>query len=313
MLTETGNNDLEALDFAISVPLSRLEALDFSGNRLSFIDLAEIPKLKTLKLDRNSIATIESLSRLKYLETLSWREQILVPAYGFSEAQYQHCHEVHDLCLSGNAISTFAPWTPFLNLQNLELASTGLQSLSSDFGLRCPNLRTVNLNYNAIRDLRPLLGVVKLQMVFIAGNRVSRLRRTAAVLDRIGKDILEIDLRNNPLTVGFYTPQSASREEKQLVPRSDQNPIEDEETEARDAQAYLLPALDNESDERSKERLDEDTKLRRRVYEMLVINSCKRLERLDGLEVNRRNVGNRDGVWERLVELGVLKEKDAKH
>ena len=308
-LTQTGNNSLEALDFDISIPLSRLETLDISDNRLSFIDLAEIPNLKTLKLDRNSIASLESLSSLKHLETLSWREQTLDPAYGFSEVQYQHCHEIRNLCLSGNAISMFAPSKPFLNLQNLELASTGLQTLSTDFGLSCPNLRTLNLNYNAIRDLRPLLGIVKLQKLCIVGNRVARLRRTAAVIDRLWRELSEIDLRNNPLTVGFYTPQSSPREEKQMVTHEPQTATNHEEADARNTKAYLLPSLDNELDERSKERLDEDTKLRRRVYEMLIINGCENLERLDGLEVNRRSIGNRDSVWARLVELGVLKEK----
>lgn len=289
-----------------------MEHLNISNNRLSFIDLAEVPKLKTLKLDKNSIASIESLSSLKYLETLSWREQTLVPAYGFSEVQYQHCHEVRNLYLSGNTVSSFAPSTSFLNLQNLELASTGLQSLSYDFGLRCPNLRTLNLNYNALRDLRPLLGIVKLRRLFLAGNRVSRLRRTAAVLDRLGKDLLELDLRNNPLTVGFYTPQDASRDEKQVVSCKFKIPTDGVDTEGRDWNSYLLPPLEGEVDERSKERLDEDTKLRRRVYEMLIVNGCKNLERLDGLQVDRRKVGGRDDIWDRLLELGVLKEKDAK-
>lgn len=271
--------------------------------------------MNTLNLDGNSIASIESLNSLTNLDTLFWRNQALIPAYGFSEIQYQECHEIRNLHLSGNTISTFAPSTPFLNLQHLELASTGLQTLCSDFGLKCPNVRNLNLNYNAIRDLRPLLGIVKLQKLSLAGNRVSRLRRTAAVLDRLGEELLETDLRNNPLTVGFYTPQEPPRQEKQIVPhnpsqRSSDNDIEDIEKQA--AKAYLLPSLDNRSDNSSRERLDEDTKLRRRVYEMLIVNGCKKLEGLDGLEVDRGAVGRRDGVWERLVEIGVLKERGGK-
>lgn len=42
---------------------------------------------------------------------------------------------------------------------------------------------------------------------------------------------------------------------------------------------------------------------------MLVINGCKTLERLDGMEVDREMVGRRDGIWERLIDLGVLKAK----
>lgn len=282
-----------------------------SGNRLSFIDLAELPRLKALRLDRNSIASIESLACVKGLETLSWREQALVPAYGFSELQYQHCNEVRHLYLSGNTISAFTPPVPFLNLQHLELASTGLQTLSTDLGLKCPNLRTLNLNYNALRDLRPLLGIMKLRSLSVVGNRVARLRRTAAVIDRLGKDLSNIDLRNNPLTVGFYSPQDTYRGGKQIVPRTSQVVRNEEDDGARTGDHYILPPPDHTVDLSFRERLDEDTKLRRRVYEMLIINGCKSLLRLDGLGVDRKSLGCQDGVWERLLELGVLKEKSA--
>lgn len=45
------------------------------------------------------------------------------------------------------------------------------------------------------------------------------------------------------------------------------------------------------------------------MYEMLVVCGCKRLRVLDGLEVDRRAVVRRDGVWERLREVGVLRVK----
>ena len=270
-----------------------------------------MPKLKVLDIDKNSVAQISNLNCLKQLETLSWREQKLDTASSLSEIQYNECYEVRNLYLSGNPLSDFAPSTPFLNLHNLELASTGLQTLPLDFGLQCPNVRILNANYNAIHDLRPLLGIVKLEKMFLAGNRVSRLRRTAAVLDRVGKGLLEVDLRNNPLTVGFYTPQEPAREEKRVIPhgRNSRASDQDAQHDLHEIGVYLLPNIDKAADNLSRERLDEATKLRRRVYEMLVINGCKTLERLDGLEVDREMVGRRDGVWERLIELGVLKAR----
>lgn len=306
-----GYNDLEILDISRSNPLSNLETLNISNNCLSFLEVAAMPKLKILNIDKNSIAQIEDLNCLKQLETLSWREQTLTPASSLLEIQYNDCYEIRNLFLSGNPLPEFAPSTPFLNLHHLELASTGLQSFPPDFGLQCPNVRILNGNYNAIRDLRPLLGIVKLEKLLVAGNRISRLRRTAAVLDRVGKGLLEVDLRNNPLTVGFYTPQEPAREEKRVVPHG-RNSIASNDEVGSDFQntvAYLLPAVDKAADNLSRERLDEDTKLRRRVYEMLVINGCKTLERLDGLEVDREMVGRKDGIWERLIDLGVLKAK----
>ncbi|KAF6236153.1 hypothetical protein HO173_005782 [Letharia columbiana] len=304
-------NDLEILDISRSKPLSNLETLNISNNCLSFLEVAAMPKLKILNIDKNSIAQIEDLNCLKQLETLSWREQTLTPASSLLEIQYNDCYEVRNLFLSGNPLPEFAPSTPFLNLHHLELASTGLQSFPPDFGLQCPNVRILNGNYNAIRDLRPLLGIVKLEKLLVAGNRISRLRRTAAVLDRVGKGLLEVDLRNNPLTVGFYTPQEPAREEKRVVPHGRNSIASNDEvwSDFQNTVAYLLPAVDRAADNLSRERLDEDTKLRRRVYEMLVINGCKTLERLDGLEVDREMVGRKDGIWERLIDLGVLKAK----
>ena len=302
------------MDFSISNPLLSLQTLNLSYNRLAFIDLAELPNLKVLNLDKNSIAALEGLSNLKSLETVSWREQTLISAYGFSEVQYQHCHEVRNLYLSGNRLSTFAPSRAFLNLHHLELASTGLQILSSDFGVKCPNLRTININYNAIRDLQPLLGIVKLERLFLAGNRLSKLRRTIRVLQRLGTTLLEIDLRNNPLTVGFHTPQEPAREDENWVAlqRRNQNQhtnYEDQDPELKRIEAFLLPALNKEMDHTLRERLDEDTKLRRRVHELLIAHACPLLERLDGLHLDMKVVKKKDGVWERLVELGIVNEK----
>ena len=117
-------------------------------------------------------------------------------------------------------------------------------------------------------------------------------------------------MRNNPLTVGFYTPQPAgSKSEKQLVLSSSNPPQDDDEDEADPTEAYLLPASDREADKVARKRLDGDTKLRRRVYEMLLAANCKQLHMLDGLEVDRREIGRRDEIWERLRELGILRCK----
>lgn len=295
----------------MSDPLHKLQILNISSNHLTFIDLAEVPNLKTLNLDRNSIGSIESLNSLRHLETLSWREQTLIPAYGLSEIQYQHCHELRNLYLSGNQLSAFAPATPFLNLHHLELASTGIQALSADFGPKCPNLRTLNVNYNAVSDLRPLLGVVKLERLYAAGNRISKLRRTASVLQRLFRELLDVDFRNNPLTVGYYTPQQPVQDEKRVALQSHDHGSDgdEEDVEAKSFRAYLLPSVDKKADNQSRERLDADTKLRRRVYEIMLVNACKKLQQMDGLRVERTMVGNRDGVWERLVELRVLNNK----
>ncbi|KAL9128088.1 MAG: hypothetical protein Q9217_003170 [Psora testacea] len=301
-----GENNLEA--FKPGARLCCLEHLDLADNKLTSIDVCCMPALRTLIVDKNAIRRIDNLRNLDSLNILSWREQRCE-----SGLEYQSSQETGFLYLSSNVINTFASPSQFLNLQALELASTGLRTLSADFGVKFPNLRTINFNFNALHDLRPLLGIAKLQKLQLCGNRIIRLRRTTAVLDRLGKELVEVDLRNNPLTVGFYTPHDFPHVEKRMIVqhRSRLMPETDDNYTMGEAKAYSLPPLAKEADDASRERLDEGTKLRRRVYEMLIISACKNLEQLDGLEVDRRAVSKRDGVWERLVELGILKAKDA--
>ncbi|KAG8527700.1 uncharacterized protein KY384_007854 [Bacidia gigantensis] len=312
-------NKLE--DFTSSSELPYLEGLNLADNRLSSIDIAQAPKLNRLVLDRNAIQCIDGTKVAPHLHHLSWREQQL-PAH--TTINYQCLQETHHLYLSGNTISSFAPTNSFLNLRTLELASCGLQTLSSDFGQKCPNLRCVNMNFNALRDLEPFLGITKLQKLYLVGNRITRLRRNVAILSRLGAEVSELDLRNNPLTVGFYTPapnhsskdEGATNDqgERRLVLQNHHHAHKSFEADSKSWEGeiaeggtkYYLLSLDAAEDTRFRERLDEDTKIRRRVYEMMLVRASKGLERLDGLEVDRERVAERDGIAERLRELCVL-------
>lgn len=308
-----GDNYIQDFGMSALCPLHALDSLNISSNSLITIDTVHMPSLRTLNIDRNSISSIAGLKQLKKLITLSWREQSLDSGSAFHEIQYQDCQNIHNLYLSSNALSSFAPTSPFLNLRNLELASTGIKTLAPSFGKNLPNLRILNLNYNAVRDLRPLLGIIKLQRVFLAGNRISRLRQTTMVLDRLSIELEELDLRWNPLTTGFYTPQESTlRPERSTAlqaPKQILQTLQPENTNIQTTEEYLLPALNKTLDSQLRARLDDDTKLRRRVYEMLILSSCRHLKILDGLQVERKSLGRKDGVWDRLLDLGVLKEK----
>ena len=297
-------------DLHLSSPMLKLQKLNVAGNRLAYFNTTFAPYLRTLIVDSNAIGKLEGLTIHKHLESLSWREQNITTSF---DKRLHSCHDIRHLYLSSIGLSsTFKLEIPFFNLNTLEMASMGLQSLPEEFGMMCRNLRFLNLNYNAIHDIRPLLGIARLQSLYIAGNRLSRLRRTAAVLERLSMELVEVDARNNTLTVGFYTPQppSGGKETRVVVHDPASSSVDDEGNyEDQSAKAYLLPRLDRDVDNISRERLDEDTKLRRRVYEMLLVSACKSLQHLDGLEVDRRMVAMKDGVWERLVELDVLKVK----
>ncbi|KAL8798865.1 MAG: hypothetical protein Q9182_006321 [Xanthomendoza sp. 2 TL-2023] len=311
---DLSENDLESLDFGEA--FGSLQDLRLANNRLRALDIGRLPILQSLDIDNNAVACIGSVADHTSLEILSWREQRLNSSCSQTSIQYQECLNVRELYISGNTIRSFAPSDHMLDLRHLELASTGLQSLSDDFGIKCSNLRVLNLNFNALTELRPLLGLVKLETLQLAGNRISRLRRTASVLDRIGHELTEIDLRQNPFTLGFYVPQQRSRptSEHQLTVQS-RNPSADVSNggafnKKKDDSMYMLPCVEENTDDAARQRLDDDTKMRRRVYEMLVALRCNNLRRLDGLCLDRRKVVAKDDVWERLRELGVLTSKE---
>ena len=294
---------------------SSLKDLNISSNNLVDIDVTNTPNLRKINLDDNCILKISGLTALRKLETLSWRHQNLGDSEECSTIAIDDCNEVRNLFLSGNKIPSFNIGGSFLNLHHLELASTGLHTLSPKFGLWMPNLRILNLNHNALKTLQPLLGLTRLKKLYVVGNRISRLRRTIAVLARLNDSLEELDFRGNPLTVGFY-PQSCTMQEtiseKRLVVKDSQRCTRNSPDDDEDHQAqirYLLPQIAADADEQHRERLDQDTALRRRVYELLVLGSCQKLQYLDGLLVDRRRIIQRDGVWERLLELGVLKQK----
>lgn len=185
-----------------------------------------------------------------------------------------------------------------------------------------------------MRDLRPLIGIIRLERLYLAGNRVGRLRRTAGVLERVGKVLGVLDLRANAITEGFYISghQSSGSEaessrgsgersmvlsqrrapEQRGIMSMDQPQANNIASQGVDAgMQHLLPLLDASADASSRQRLDEDTALRRRVYELLVVYSCPKLEKLDGLTPPARGeVTRRDGTWDRLIELGVLRSKN---
>ncbi|KAI7375465.1 hypothetical protein KC336_g19989, partial [Hortaea werneckii] len=189
-----------------------------------------------------------------------------------------------------------------------------------DFGLRLPNLLTLNLNFNSLRDLRPLLNIHKLQTLRLAGNRLSRLRKTIAVLGKL-QYITSLDLRDNPLTQSFYPPLTATSTQQSLVLKTQLSPttIHDEDAQAEifEQAQYTLPlCTDSTTDSAGKRkddlhqtRLDEETKLRRRVYELLIGHSCPFAHEVDGLRFDRAKAGRvKDGTWERLVQLGIVRK-----
>ncbi|KAK7755831.1 Protein nud1 [Diatrype stigma] len=318
------------------IAMASMRYLKLSDNDLATLDLAAFPNLRLLHADRNQITTLTGFSRCRRLDTLSIREQqqrrgdggdgdettIAAP---LDTSFLASAYEVRKLFLSGNNLSlnngsdindgaTFALPVDYLNLQYLELANCGLRALAPGLGERMPNLRVLNLNCNALEDLSPLRYVPRLKKLLAAGNRLADARQFTCVLEGF-PHLARLDARDNPATLGFYPPPLSSQQMQTLAANAEGSWEGEEggqQQEQQQQQPFSLPDAPDggDRDRRFQGRLDMGTRMRRRLYEVVVLGRCRRLRVLDGLPVDRSPGGSplskRDKVWEALVESGVV-------
>ncbi|KAK0651490.1 hypothetical protein B0T16DRAFT_386912 [Cercophora newfieldiana] len=286
-------NELEDFAIAGELPLSSLRYLRLDDNKLSSLDIKLLPHLRLLHADRNHLTQISGFSRARRIDSLSLREQrgdepLNLPSL------LSRAYEVRKLFLSGNFIGAFEPPVDLLNLQLLELANCGLQALPADLGFMLPNLRTINLNMNALSDLAPLAGVPRLKRILVSGNRVTNAAGLVEVIAGF-THLREVDVRDNPVTQGFYAPVQV------VVRRGEQA------AEGASNEPFSLPDQDGERDEAYCGRLDMDTRMRRRLYEQMVAGGCDRVRKLDGLALRvGKGHERRDSVWRALRERGLI-------
>ena len=288
-------------------PLSQLTSLSLQNCDVGALDVSNIPGLKHVLVDDNRLANIAGLGKLKNLLLLSMKRQSLPVEKTISI--FDQPLEARTVRLSGNAIPSMNLSTSLFSIRHLEVASVGLQELPEDFGLRMPNLTTLNLNYNSLKDIRPLLNIQKLEQLSVCGNRLHRLRKSVATFSRL-TTLRTLDIRDNPLTQGFYASiASTMSRNTSVVCKVRGRALEDEDQQAAEFEScrYEFPSGDVEQDRQHRARLDEDTRLRRRVYEMLSANSCPNLSELDGLKLDKATAGAKDSIWKRLVELGIIR------
>ncbi|KAI3541945.1 WD repeat domain-containing protein [Colletotrichum filicis] len=280
-------NCLEAFTAADAQGLDGLRYLDLSDNDILELDISRLPAVRLLHADRNRISKITGFTKARHLDSLSLREQrgdVQLDLSFLSSA-----YEVRKLFLSGNYIGTFEPKVDFLNLQLLELANCGLRCLPEGLGQLMPNLRSLNLNFNAVADLSPIRFIPRLKKLLVAGNRLADSTTVTELLTDF-PHLTQLDLRDNPITQGFYPPVH-------VTVSADQGHVAD---------PFTLPEADPERDAMFARRLDETTRLRRRLYQVVFVGCCKKLKLLDGLPVKRQHMLARDPSFQALVKEGLL-------
>ena len=286
-------------------PCKFLRSIRLCRNRTTLLEVdRHFPRLESLYVDGNCLTQVSGLEHLRHLRTFSAREQILG-----TDSDTDTCisnlvrnAEVRNLYLSLNPTHGLHISQHLLSLQRLELASMGLKELPDNFGQLTPNIRSINLNFNSIKDLRPLLNIKRLSELLLAGNKLERLRANAMVLGKLAT-LSKLDWRDNPLSLRFYAPTSENR-----VMSLRRKPSDEQLTDR-----FVLPIQDAEDDSQHLLRLDYETRVRRRVTEMMLANLCNNLRELDGMKFDKSRILVKDDVWERLLLLGVIRKQPSKN
>jgi protein NUD1 len=76
----------------------------------------------------------------------------------------------------------------------MELAACRLKSLPGNLARLAPNLRTVNLNYNFLEEVKGLEGLTRLAKLTIVGSRLSSTKAMIRVLQGL-PELEVLDLR----------------------------------------------------------------------------------------------------------------------
>ena len=285
-------------------PNATLKKLMICSNKLNTLDVAGLPSLEAIYANANHLTRVANVLDCVSLHSLHLDHQQLGQKTYVSITE--NMRGVTHLHLSKTSLGRVLPIeVPFLNLRTLDASFTGLQALPSDFGTLVPNLRILILTNNNIKDLRPLEGIVALQKLHVAYNRLSRLRNFVKVLSRLGgllkggSVLQEIDARGNPLTSGFHSSEIDGKAVASM-----------KEGDQYSGAWSLIAPQKAETDELHLSRMDRDTKMKRRVYEMLVGSKCPKLVQLDGLAFQREELQRRDDIWEGLVGMGVLRKAE---
>ncbi|AEO71083.1 70edd4cc-f31a-4046-93ce-b3114c28fa72 [Thermothielavioides terrestris] len=292
-------NQLTTFAVEASQPMPSLRYLRLADNKLTTLAVSQLPHLRLLHADRNALVQIAGLSRARRIDSLSLREQ-----RGARPLDLPHllarAYEVRKLYLSGNLLGSFAPPVDLLNLQLLELANCGLAALPADVGLMLPNLRVLNLNMNALRDLAPLRCVPRLKRLLAAANRLADPVALVALLAGF-QHLAVLDLRDNPLTQGFYAPVQVQQARVHVRNNHNNNNSSSSSSSSKEEEAaaaehgkdgdsgvlgdeqFVLGDQDPDRDARYCARLDMDTRVRRRLYETMIGSRCGKVRMLDGL------------------------------
>ncbi|KAJ5097994.1 hypothetical protein N7532_004995 [Penicillium argentinense] len=327
--------------FESSNAMISLRALKLSVNKLDVFDVTSFSSVSLLYLDENSLSGIAGLQHCHNLEVLSVREQAQSQSNCALDLELGSVKDVRKIFLSSNKLSPtcLSPSSPLLRLQLLDIAGCTLNALPSDFAVSYPNLKVLNLNFNSITELEPLVGMNCLARLMVVNNRLARMRRVCQVLSRLGRtgrkspcSLRKLDIRNGTNAEkqklkyqenAVVHHQQGHRDLSDALDDLDRNdPVDhvvtwEDGTKLNKAlevnDPFTLPAADPEADQKYLNRLDKATRLRRSVLELLLYaGTSGSLQHLDGLDLRPclgEDSPDMERAWTKLEQLGVLRRK----
>jgi Leucine-rich repeat (LRR) protein len=111
-----------------------------------------------------------------------------------SEIKIQHLRQSKALCLSSCQFGQLNGFVDFYSLKYLELCSLGIEKLPPKIAQAMPNLSTLNINYNDLRDLHPIRGLKHLEELSLVGNKIPYLPNLIETLSHF-RHLKHLDLR----------------------------------------------------------------------------------------------------------------------
>ncbi|WAQ81644.1 hypothetical protein PtA15_1A986 [Puccinia triticina] len=256
----------------IEEPMPKLRVLRVNENRLESLEVSKLVNLRTLYIDNNDLMEISGAGALRKLENLSVRDQ----RGGELSLTLKQVRDVKRIYLGGNPLPAAFPTCQFYNLLYLELAMCQCQSLPADLANLIPNIRTLNLNYNFLKDLSPLKNLRRLERLTIVGSRVKALDRgLLSVLESL-PELELLDLRQNPMCASFYPPLLLSSTPSSAVANGS---TERDGDTAPHLNQYQIVNKDQEDDwhsmdDRFRKSLPNEFYLKRMTYRSIILQTC---------------------------------------
>lgn len=294
------HNEVEELEVAETV--KSIAKISARSNHLHKVRIGSV-SLKILHLERNPMLKIDDYRMFQHLDTFSLEISGAPPLTADDLAalsDVSHLKLVGSSTAGTSTVTSFPIHEPFLNLRKLDLAGLGLEGLPREFGHYAINLRELNLAFNKISDLTPLQAIPKLGHVFLYKNKVESIKTCLDFVSHGSRDLELLDLRDNPLTDGFYPdinstlrnwPQGGKDLGKSKEPRVKWY----QKSLSRNFQEFWVESDANHA--RDMERYDMESFHKRVGYQGLLVSAATELKWLDGTIMTPEKVTSIKRHW----------------